>query len=63
MCAQSEGVRHLDRERVQARCDVSYACSVRSCTVPEASASCRSRLRPYHGIILFLGPMKAPRAG
>ena len=43
--------------------DVSCACSVRSCTVPEASASCRSRLRTHHGIILFLGPMKAPRAG
>ena len=42
---------------------LSCACSVRGCTVPEASASCRSRLRTYHSIILFLGPMKAPRAG
>ena len=28
-----------------------------------ASVSCRSRLRTYHGLILFLGPMRAPRAG
>ena len=91
MCSQSEGVRHLDRKRVQARCvvattvlphsckegpaspgkapgvgrgyNVSCACSVRGCTVPVASVSCRSRLRTYHGIILFLESMKASRAG
>ena len=43
--------------------NVSCACSVWGCTVPVASVSCRSRLRTYHGIILFLGPMKVPRAG
>ena len=87
MCSQSEGVRHLDRERVQAprlychipvewagSCftregtwvgrgyNVSCACSVRSCTDPVASVSCRSRLRTYHGSLLSLGPMKAPKS-
>ena len=88
MCSQSEGVRHLDRERVQARCVVATTVLPHSCRVGRAllhpgrhlglgegtmsvahvpsgaaSVSCRSRLRTYHGIILFLGPMKAPRAG
>ena len=92
MCAQSEGVRHLDGERVQARCVVattalphscrvgralllpgrhlgwgegtpSVACAVRDCIVAVASASCRSHLHTYHGNILLLGPIKAPRAG
>ena len=42
--------------------NVSCACSVQSCTVPVAVPAVEA-LRTYHGIILFLGPMKALRAG
>ena len=34
--------------------NVSRACSVRGCTVPEAGASCRSRLHTYHGFFFLL---------
>ena len=36
MCAQSEGVRHLDRERVQARCVVATTVLPHSCRVGRA---------------------------
>ena len=36
MCAQSEGVRHLDRERAQARCVVATTVLPHSCRVGRA---------------------------
>ena len=92
MCAQSEGVRHLDGERVQARCVVAttvlpYSCRVgRALLLPGRHLGWREGtpsvahaqsgavlfqwrvpavevISTYHGNILSLGPIKAPRAG